>query len=72
MVALGRELFDYKGKIVLGKSTDADYLVDNPNRRAPIIAKACTELGYAPAVSLEEGLYRSLLWYGENRTAEEA
>jgi len=28
-----------------------------------VIAKARTELGYDPVVSLDEGLARSLVWY---------
>ena len=67
-----RELFGYKGKVVLGKAKQEDYLVDNPNRRCPIIAKAREHLGYAPKVLPEEGIYRSLVWYSHNRTAEAA
>ena len=36
----GRELFGYSGKVVHGHSAEADYLVDNPNRRCPVIDKA--------------------------------
>jgi nucleoside-diphosphate-sugar epimerase len=54
------------------QSTDKDYLLDNPNRRCPIIEKARSELGYNPSVQLDDGLRRSLLWYGGNRVAEEA
>src|SRR5207244_630314 len=63
MVALGQELAGYKGSVVRKQSTDKDYLVDNPTRRCPVIAKARTELGYDPQVTLEEGLRRSLIWY---------
>ena len=55
MVALGQELAGYKGSVVRQQSTDKDYLVDNPTRRCPVIAKARTELGYDPQVTLEEG-----------------
>ncbi|MEI9953244.1 MAG: hypothetical protein WDO74_30765 [Pseudomonadota bacterium] len=41
---------------------DPDYLVDNPERRCPIISKARAELGYAPAVLVDEGLRRSMIW----------
>ena len=71
-VTLGRELFGYNGKVVRQVSDDKQYLVDNPNRRCPIIVKARTELGYDPKVSLEEGLRRSLLWYSGNRAASDA
>ncbi|HEY3486260.1 MAG TPA: NAD-dependent epimerase/dehydratase family protein [Ilumatobacteraceae bacterium] len=67
-----RELFGYKGKVVLGKAKQEDYLVDNPNRRCPIITKAREHLGYDPKVLPEEGIYRSLVWYSHNRTAEAA
>jgi nucleoside-diphosphate-sugar epimerase len=69
---LGRELFGYGGRVVHKESQDKDYLVDNPNRRCPIITKARTELGYAPQVSLDEGLRRSLIWYAGNTEASEA
>jgi nucleoside-diphosphate-sugar epimerase len=71
-IALGRELFGYKGKVVRSVSADKEYLVDNPNRRCPIITKARTELGYDPKVIVDEGLKRSLLWYSGNREASEA
>lgn len=66
------ELFGYRGRVVLGKAAQADYLVDNPNRRCPVIDKARSELGYRPKVLVEEGIYRSLVWYHHNRTAEAA
>jgi len=72
VVALGRELFGYTGKIVRQQSADKDYLVDNPSRRCPVITKARTELGYDPQVTIEEGLRRSLIWYSGNREAPEA
>jgi dTDP-glucose 4,6-dehydratase/UDP-glucuronate decarboxylase len=64
-----RELFGYKGKVVLGKARQDDYLIDNPNRRCPIITKAREHLGYDPKVLPEEGIYRSLVWYSHNRIA---
>jgi len=72
IVAQARVLFGYQGKIVRQQSADKDYLLDNPNRRCPIIDKARTELGYNPAIQIDEGLSRSLLWYAGNRIAEEA
>ena len=72
VTSLGRELFGYNGKVVRQVSDDKQYLVDNPNRRCPIILKARTELGYNPQVSLEEGLRRSLIWYSGNRAASDA
>jgi UDP-glucuronate decarboxylase len=68
--ALGRELFGYTGKVVL--KLDAEYTIDNPERRCPIITKARTELGYDPQVLVDEGLRRSMIWYSGNRDAEES
>jgi nucleoside-diphosphate-sugar epimerase len=72
MAELGRELFGYEGRVVRQVSAEADYLIDNPMRRCPDIAKARAELGYDPSVSLDEGLRRALNWYHFNRVAEEA
>lgn len=72
VTALARDLFGYKGKVIRMQNEDRDYLVDNPNRRCPIIAKARQELDYNPIIPLEEGLSRSLIWYSENREAEDA
>ncbi|MHA3980934.1 NAD-dependent epimerase/dehydratase family protein [Halovulum sp. GXIMD14794] len=69
---LGRELYDYKGQVVRKVSEEAAYLVDNPNRRCPVIAKAREALGYDPSVGAEDGLRRALIWYGENAVAEDA
>lgn len=67
-----RDLFGYDGKVVLGRSAESDYLVDNPNRRCPVIRKAREELGFAPTVLPEEGVRRSLIWYAHNPVAEAA
>jgi nucleoside-diphosphate-sugar epimerase len=67
-----RELFGYRGKVVLGKAQEADYLVDNPNRRCPDITKARTHLNFNPRVLPPEGVYRSLVWYSHNQVAEAA
>jgi UDP-glucuronate decarboxylase len=62
-----RELFGYQGTVVHQVSEESEYLVDNPNRRCPVIAKARSELDYRPGVQLDDGLRRSLLWYSEHR-----
>jgi len=72
LVRLARALFDYKGKVVHRTSADQNYLIDNPNRRCPVIAKAKADLGFKPTIALEDGLRRSLSWYHDNREAEEA
>lgn len=71
VVACAREVLDYSGKVVMKTSEDKDYLVDNPNRRCPIIRKAREELSYEPRFSIEEGLKNTLLWYRENNSAED-
>jgi nucleoside-diphosphate-sugar epimerase len=72
VVELACDLFDYGGRVVRQTSSDQDYLVDNPNRRCPIIDKARQHLGYDPSITVEEGLKRSLIWYSGNREAEDA
>ncbi len=72
VVDLGHRYVGYKGTVKLGVAEESNYLVDNPNRRCPIITKARTELGYEPSITLDDGLYRLLSWYMFNRTAEEA
>ena len=63
MIGIARDLFHYTGQVIFLPSEDQNYLVDNPARRCPSIAKAKAELDYEPAVSLEEGLRRTMLWY---------
>jgi nucleoside-diphosphate-sugar epimerase len=72
IVGLARELYGYAGKVIRKASSEKDYLVDNPTRRCPVIRKARTELGYDPTVGIDEGLRRSMVWYGYNRVAPEA
>jgi nucleoside-diphosphate-sugar epimerase len=72
IAATARILFGYGGTVVHRPSDETDYLVDNPNRRCPIITKARTHLGYDPQVSLEDGIRRSLIWYGDNLDAPQA
>ena len=53
------ELFGYTGKVVLqAERATPDYLVDNPNRRCPVITKARDQLGYDPQIAFDEGLRR--------------
>jgi UDP-glucuronate decarboxylase len=72
VVELGRRYLDYRGTVKIGVADEKDYLVDNPNRRCPIIDKARKELDYNPSVTLEDGLYRMFSWYTHNRVTEEA
>jgi nucleoside-diphosphate-sugar epimerase len=71
-VRAAADVCGYRGKVVLGHSTEADYLIDNPNRRCPVIDKARSELGFDPKVSIEDGMYRSLIWYSHNQIAAAA
>ena len=71
IAGLGNELFGHTVEVVHGRSVEADYLVDNPNRRCPDITKARTELAYRPRVALEDGLRRTMRWYSGNRGGEE-
>lgn len=72
VVSTSKELFGYTGKVVSGVANEADYLVDNPNRRCPRIDKARAHLGYDPKVGIDDGLRRALTWYHYNREAPEA
>lgn len=67
ITSVSKDLFGYEGKVVAGKSEDKNYLVDNPNRRCPVITKARRDLGYDPKISLEEGLRRTMMWYEGNK-----
>ena len=69
---LSKKIFGYNGRAVFKESLDQSYLIDNPNRRCPNIGKARSELGYDPKITLDEGLRRTLIWYNENREAEDA
>lgn len=55
--ALGRDKVDFD--VVDYPDT---YPADEPNRRCPDISKAAQQLGYAPRVSLEDGLKRFFDW----------
>lgn len=63
----GRALTGYSGEIRFEPSRDAEYLADNPNRRCPDISRARRELGYAPTVSVEEGVRRYLTFLAQER-----
>jgi len=52
-------------EVKFGKSDDADYLIDNPNRRCPDLAKVKADVGYQPTVDLRTGLARTFEYYRE-------
>jgi len=72
IIVEARALFGYRGKLVRHASPEADYLVDNPNRRCPNLDKSRAQLGYNPSILVDEGIRRTLMWYHHNREAEEA
>jgi len=72
VVSTAKELFGYQGIVVKQASSNKEYLVDNPNRRCPVIKKAREELGYDPKISIDEGIARALIWYKTNCTSEDA
>jgi UDP-glucuronate decarboxylase len=58
--SVGAHLFNYQGAVVYQTSEDPEYMIDNPNRRCPLIKKAKEILGYSPKVRVEEGVKRYL------------
>jgi len=70
-VRLAKELFGAHLTVAHKASAEREYLVDNPNRRCPDISKARDHLGFAPKVTLEAGLRRTLLWYSGNQGGTE-
>lgn len=66
----GKEIFGYTGQAKFAVSEDAAYLTNNPNRRCPVIDKACRLLGYQPQVTVEQGV-RYFLEYIKESTEEE-
>jgi UDP-glucuronate decarboxylase len=57
-IKAGQDIYGYDGKVKFTKPPEADYLVDNPNRRCPNIDKARKLLGYDPKVDIKEGVKR--------------
>lgn len=71
VMELSKELFGFTGKVIRQASNDRAYLVDNPDRRCPVIDKARGELDYNPRVGFEEGLRRTLIWYRDNQKGKD-
>ena len=72
VVSTARGELGYAGRVVHAVSGDPQYLVDNPNRRCPDLAKSRAELTFDPRIEIEEGIRRSLVWYAENRGGADA
>lgn len=70
VVTQARTLFGYSGHVIRKASEDQGYLIDNPQRRCPIVRKAREDIGYMPSIALNEGLRRMLLWYSGHPDAE--
>ena len=70
VVTQAKTLFGYTGHVVRKSSEDKGYLIDNPQRRCPIVRKAREDIGYMPSITLDEGLRRMLLWYSGHPDAE--
>ena len=60
-----KSLTNIQNRIDLIEYPDS-YPADEPNRRCPDISKARNQLGYAPEISLDEGLKRFFEWTQQN------
>ena len=69
LAEIARQEWGYRGTVVRQSSEEREYLTDNPQRRCPSIAKAKSELGFTPQISIEDGLRRTLLWYASTYRA---
>ena len=67
MLELANLISEHLGgvKITYEKSSEKNYLTDNPQRRCPVIERAKTELNYNPAITPSEGIRRVTQWYKE-------
>ena len=71
IVKISRNAFGTKAlEVIYEQSDDKNYLIDNPQRRCPLIKKARQVLNYQPAIELQEGLKRTLLWYKSQKQGE--
>ena len=57
------KLTDSKSIIRFEKSSDLEYLSDNPQRRCPDLSKIKTILGFKPKMSLNDGLINTFNYY---------
>jgi UDP-glucuronate decarboxylase len=57
------EVSENRRGVRLTQSTDPEYATDNPQRRRPDLEKMNRMIGWAPAVSLHEGMDRTLRYY---------
>jgi dTDP-glucose 4,6-dehydratase/UDP-glucuronate decarboxylase len=59
------ELSGNNAGVKLETSEDPDYVKDNPQRRCPDLSKIKKLVGWAPAVSLRDGVERTIRYYRE-------
>jgi len=59
-VEKGKKIMGYTGNIKFGKSSEKDYLINNPSRRCPNIEKVKRLLNYYPTIGVEKGVERFL------------
>jgi UDP-glucuronate decarboxylase len=74
MLELAQEVMRISGleaPVEYVKSSESDYLTDNPQRRCPDISKARQLLNYEPRVGLREGLLRNYEYYKDHQNAVE-
>ena len=62
-IKVSKKVTNFKKKIILKKSKEKNYLVDNPKRRCPDMKKSEKELKFKARINLEKGLYKLLLYY---------
>jgi UDP-glucuronate decarboxylase len=67
MIKVANKKYNYKGKLVIKKNKDKNYLVDNPNRRCPDLSKSRKELNFYPKINLLIGINKTLEWYNKNQ-----
>ena len=58
--SVSSKILNFMPNVIYEKSTDKEYMMDNPNRRCPIIDKARKKLKYNPKVDIECGVERYL------------
>lgn len=61
----GKKLLHHETEIRYSKSSDPDYLVNNPKRRVPNISKAREKLGFTPKVTVHNGVSKFLKYLKE-------
>ena len=58
-----KKTIDKPIKIKIEKSSDPNYIVDNPQRRCPDLSKISELVNYKPKIRFENGIERLYRWY---------